>query len=433
MQFSDEVPVVKKKRISSLLTKLTKKEPNVTNLSPDEIVQKPKRTSKVKAMLSEQKDNALQALGNVQPVKRSSNKSTGNVVITEDETRTPMDVPTVATEDKPTLKTKPARTYRGISNSTNVDQPESSFASIAPVDIDINNKIPETQAEFDSLEVSANTKKAISLVMKYKYMTPVQEQSIPIILEGRDVFVKARTGTGKTLGFLIPAIELLISEKRRYAKAVRSGMGAPVSPMILVLSPTRELTLQIADEAKALCKFHELNVLTLVGGTNVDSDKRAIGRPTGIDILVATPGRLLMHLQETRGFAQRLSAVKVLVYDEADRLLDMGFKRDIERINTFLPKNKLSNSAQDIQDGSTITLRQTLLFSATFNDEVRSLLSMILKPGYKLIDTVGEQAEQVFDSTKYVPHSTKNASKVPNYFILNYIVFKSRIALVPCI
>ena len=137
------------------------------------------------------------------------------------------------------------------------------------------------------------------------------------------------TGTGKTLAFLIPAIEVLIREKARHSKgdraAAREGSVAGPAPLVLVLSPTRELALQIAAEAKQLCTFHKLGVVTLVGGTNVDTDRRALNRPSGgVDIVVASPGRILDHLQETPGFSKRCAGVKVLVLDEADRLLDMG-------------------------------------------------------------------------------------------------------------
>jgi hypothetical protein len=120
-----------------------------------------------------------------------------------------------------------------------------------------------TNMAFNSLDVSENTKRAIAEVMKYQNMTSVQVQSVPEIIKGVDAFVKARTGTGKTLAFLIPAIEVLITEKSRFTKAVRSSVRAEggggsvnVAPMILVLSPTRELALQIAGEAKSLSTFH---------------------------------------------------------------------------------------------------------------------------------------------------------------------------------
>ena len=180
-----------------------------------------------------------------------------------------------------------------------------------------------TGARFgDIVGASDLTKRAIADVMKYVYMTQVQKESIPIVMTGKDVFVKAKTGTGKTLAFLIPAIDVLISEKRAYAA---QGLTPATSarPMVLVLSPTRELAQQIAKEAQALCTYHHFSVTTLVGGTNMRPDVRALLNPQGCDIVVATPGRMLAHMQETPGVPQICSGVKVLVLDEADRLLDM--------------------------------------------------------------------------------------------------------------
>ena len=149
-----------------------------------------------------------------------------------------------------------------------------------------------TQHEFKDLPISANTKKALAEKMKYQYMTAVQHESLPEILKGHDVLVKAKTGTGKTLGFLIPAIEVLIKERSRVELAVRSlsrdqGGGRGVGNMmtlptarILVLSPTRELAQQIVQEASNLCSFHNIGCVLLVGGTNMNSDVRALSRET---------------------------------------------------------------------------------------------------------------------------------------------------------
>ena len=150
-----------------------------------------------------------------------------------------------------------------------------------------------TQHEFKDLSISANTKKALAEKMKYQYMTAVQHESLPEILQGHDVLVKAKTGTGKTLGFLIPAIEVLIKERNRVELAVRSlsreqgggsrGGGNMLSlptARILVLSPTRELAQQIVQEASNLCTFHNIGCILLVGGTNMNSDVRALSKET---------------------------------------------------------------------------------------------------------------------------------------------------------
>lgn len=144
----------------------------------------------------------------------------------------------------------------------------------------------------------------------------------------------------------------------------------------------RELALQIATEAKALLTFHRLNVVTVVGGVDVGKDTRILEKP--FDILVATPGRLLMHLQETKGMSKKISGVKFLVLDEADRLLDMGFSRDINKIAAFLPSNAPSAERPS-------GYRQTLLFSATYTDDIKDVAKTFLRKGYSLIDTVGEE------------------------------------------
>ncbi len=173
------------------------------------------------------------------------------------------------------------------------------------------------------------------VILLYRFMTRVQQDSLPEILKGHDVLVKAKTGTGKTVGFLVPAIEVLIKERHRVSKIDRSQArqnGQPNDfpvPRILILSPTRELAQQIAAEATAICTYHTMGVTLLVGGTNMGSDVRALNRAVegNSDIIVATPGRMGAHLKETAGFAQQMKGVKVFVMDEADRLLDMGFKK----------------------------------------------------------------------------------------------------------
>lgn len=223
-------------------------------------------------------------------------------------------------------------------------------------------------------------------------MTVVQHESLPDILRGIDVLVKAKTGTGKTLAFLVPSIEVLIKERSRVELANRAQgreQGRPVvvpPAKILILSPTRELAQQIVQEATSLCTHHSIGCVLLVGGTNMNSDVRALAR-TGEghnDIIVGTPGRTLAHLKETPGFAEQIKGVKVYIMDEADRLLDMGFKKDIDQITSYL--NQRNSNA--------FGKRQTLLFSATVAPEIREIARTALLPGYKVIDTVGEEVEQ---------------------------------------
>jgi len=210
-------------------------------------------------------------------------------------------------------------------------------------------------------------------------MTQVQHESLPEILKGHDVLVKAKTGTGKTLGFLVPSIEVLLK-----ARAVQRGGGE--QPRILILSPTRELAQQIQQEATNLCTHHKIGSVLLVGGTNMNTDVRNLKRQGegNNDIIVATPGRMLAHLKETPGFADQVKNVKVYIMDEADRLLDMGFKRDIDQITNYLNQ----------RNSQVFGKRQTLLFSATVAPEIREIARTSLLPGYKIIDTVGEEVEQ---------------------------------------
>ncbi|KAJ1416196.1 myc-regulated DEAD/H box 18 RNA helicase-like protein, partial [Ochromonadaceae sp. CCMP2298] len=238
-----------------------------------------------------------------------------------------------------------------------------------------------TDARFEDMPISAQTKRALAEVMRYRYMTLVQKDSLPHILNGSDVLVKAKTGTGKTLAFMIPGIEILTKERARIASA---GSREPV-PRILVLSPTRELAQQIVAESAKLCTFHSMGVVLLVGGTSMPSDVRKLRQtgPACNDIIVATPGRMLAHLQETPGFSEMVKGVKVYIMDEADRLLDMGFKRDIDKITRYVD-----------QRDSRAGVRHTLLFSATVAPEIRQIASTTLRAGYKVIDCVGEEVEQ---------------------------------------
>jgi superfamily II DNA/RNA helicase len=175
--------------------------------------------------------------------------------------------------------------------------------------------------------------------------TPIQQQAIPYALMGRDVLGCAQTGTGKTACYGIPILETLSSGRAR----VRM-------PRSLVLTPTRELATQVAEHFELLGKYKKLSVALLIGGVSADDQIRILDR--GADVLIATPGRLLDHFENGRII---LSDIKVLVIDEADRMLDMGFIPDVERIIGRLPR-----------------IRQTLLFSATLLPEIRRLADKFL-------------------------------------------------------
>ena len=186
----------------------------------------------------------------------------------------------------------------------------------------------------------------------YTAPTPIQAQAIPQVLKGGDLLAAAQTGTGKTAGFTLPILHLLSQTKPAQRK--------PGRPRCLILTPTRELTAQVAESVQTYGKHTALSSMVMFGGVNINPQISALKKP--LDILVATPGRLLDHCGQR---TIDLSGVEILVLDEADRMLDMGFIRDIRKILALLPQK-----------------RQNLLFSATFSDEIRSLARGVLNnPG----------------------------------------------------
>ena len=198
---------------------------------------------------------------------------------------------------------------------------------------------------FSSLGLSAELLRAVS-EKGYTQATPIQLQAIPVILEGRDVLAGAQTGTGKTAGFTLPLLQRLNATPHGAHRAIRS----------LILTPTRELAAQVEESVRTYGRYVSLKSTVIFGGVgfNPQADKLR----HGVDILVATPGRLLDHVSQR---TVDLSHVEILVLDEADRMLDMGFIRDIRRILALLPKK-----------------RQNLLFSATFPDEIKQLADGLL-------------------------------------------------------
>ncbi len=202
---------------------------------------------------------------------------------------------------------------------------------------------------FETLGLSADMLRAVS-EEGYTVPTPVQEQAIPYILQGRDVLAGAQTGTGKTAAFTLPLLQRLSTgpapEKVKGRKPIRA----------LVLTPTRELASQVEESVRIYGKYLPLTSAVIFGGVNINPQFSMLRR--GVDILVATPGRLLDHLGQG---SLDLSSVETLILDEADRMLDMGFIRDIRRVIAVLPKK-----------------RQNLMFSATYTDEIRTLAEGLL-------------------------------------------------------
>ena len=197
---------------------------------------------------------------------------------------------------------------------------------------------------FNQLGLSAELLRAIDK-KGYRNATPIQQQAIPLIMEGRDLLAGAQTGTGKTAGFALPLLQHLqtSTSNRRSVRA-------------LVLTPTRELAAQVGESIRDYGKYLPFRTATIFGGVSINTQFAKLKK--GVDVIVATPGRLLDHLQQK---SIDLSKIEILVLDEADRMLDMGFIKDIKKILKHLP-----------------TERQNLLFSATFSKEIRRLANDLL-------------------------------------------------------
>lgn len=205
--------------------------------------------------------------------------------------------------------------------------------------------------------------------MRFDHMTPVQAATIHHLLKDRkDMLAQAKTGTGKTMAFLLPAVQTLINKNRK--------PGASVSA--LIISPTRELAMQIANEATTLLqRLPQYKVCTAIGGTNKNSEQNRILR--GCDILIGTPGRLIDHMEPDEGnysaVREKLQAVDTLVLDEADRMLDIGFLPALKQIISYLPDKQS-------------TQRQGMLFSATIADHVTKVAHLALSKDYQFISTI---------------------------------------------
>ena len=203
---------------------------------------------------------------------------------------------------------------------------------------------------FSSLGLSAELLRAVS-EKGYGEPTPIQLKAIPVILEGHDILAGAQTGTGKTAGFTLPLLQRLSA-----TTPVQSTPNAKRPIRALILTPTRELAAQVEESVRTYGKFLPLKSTVVFGGVSINPQIDTLRR--GVDILVATPGRLLDHIGQR---TLDLSHVEILVLDEADRMLDMGFIRDIRKVLALLPKG-----------------RQNLLFSATFSEEIKQLADGLL-------------------------------------------------------
>jgi ATP-dependent RNA helicase RhlE len=205
-------------------------------------------------------------------------------------------------------------------------------------------------SSFSNLSLAEPLARAVA-EMGYETMTPIQEQAIPVVLQGRDVMGAAQTGTGKTAAFALPLLQRMMKHENASTSPARHPVRA------LVLLPTRELAVQVAEQVKFYAKHTNLNCAVVFGGMDMKPQTAELKK--GIEVLVATPGRLLDHIEAKNAV---LNQVEYVVLDEADRMLDIGFLPDLQRILSYLPKQRI-----------------TLLFSATFSPEIKRLASSFLQ------------------------------------------------------
>jgi ATP-dependent RNA helicase RhlE len=209
----------------------------------------------------------------------------------------------------------------------------------------------------------------------YEHPTTIQTRAIPLVLAKSDIFATAQTGTGKTAAFGLPILQKLRKTEATQKRALKA----------VILSPTRELSIQIFEDLTAYAKHMKVECAVLVGGKDIASQQRAMKK--GVDIVIATPGRFLEHVEN----GLNVSEVEIFVLDEADRMLDMGFTKEIRKVHPLLPKR-----------------HQTLLFSATYSDKVRKLSRLVLtKPAFietskknSTVDTINQIAYMVDTNRK---------------------------------
>jgi len=233
-----------------------------------------------------------------------------------------------------------------------------------------------TDLTFASLGVAEPILRALA-AENYTHPTPIQARAVPILLSGRDLLGIAQTGTGKTAAFGLPLLQRL---------STGHVPPQPKQARALILAPTRELAVQIEQSLRTYGRFLNLKMAVILGGVNQNTQVRTMAR--GVDILVATPGRLLDLVQQKH---VRLDAVNTLIVDEADRMLDMGFIRDVRKLVAFLPKD-----------------RQSMLFSATMPDDVAKLThDMLRQPERIEIAPQGKTADRITQKLYFVPAQQK--------------------------
>ncbi|WP_300318825.1 DEAD/DEAH box helicase [Idiomarina sp.] len=241
----------------------------------------------------------------------------------------------------------------------------------------------QNQSSFQSLGLNDNILRAVT-ECGYTTPTPIQEQAIPTVMKGHDLLAAAQTGTGKTAGFTLPLLHNLSSKKTEGKPVIRA----------LILTPTRELAAQVEDNLNTYAKYTGLKSLVIFGGVGINPQINALRR--GVDILVATPGRLLDH---SRQGTVDLSKIDVLILDEADRMLDMGFIHDIKKVMKLIPEQ-----------------RQTLLFSATFSKEIKALAQQFMHQP-KLVEVARQNAAADTIEQRVYPVDKKRKRELLSYLI----------------
>ncbi len=253
----------------------------------------------------------------------------------------PVVTPETAPELKPAAAAKPAKAKPKTSKPRPAKKPKVTW--------DINQYVVEPKEgkkRFHDLNLPIELMQGIA-ELGYQYCSPIQAQVLPYTLDGYDAIGKAQTGTGKTAAFLITVITDLLRKPIEDSRYVGE-------PRALVIAPTRELVQQIGEDAKNLCKYTGLRVVTLIGGVDYEKQQKQLDAGV-VDIVVATPGRLMDFHERNKIY---LDMVEIMVIDEADRMLDMGFIPQVKRIISHTPKK---------------SFRQTLLFSATFTQDILNL------------------------------------------------------------
>jgi len=248
---------------------------------------------------------------------------------------------------------------------------------------------------FAILQLSAPIIKATE-ICGYNTPTPVQSRCIPDILKRKDMVVSAQTGTGKTAAFVLPSLHLISLNKTIPQKS-------KARPRVLILTPTRELASQITTAASKYGKFLQFSIISLVGGMSYPQQIRNLSRP--VDIIVATPGRLLDHMRNRR---VDLSGIEILIFDEADRMLDMGFIDDVKTIAKATPPQ-----------------RQTLLFSATVDNKLDNIIRQLLKNPVRIDLSPEKMAPAKIKQELYMTDNENHKSRLLHHFLSDKNVYKA--------